>query len=396
MRAEKTGSPARLNGASPRSPLRPVSAVQRVGGLIATTALAVGVLSGCTPTPGHDDPTAEGTPAATASPTQTPVSIITGPRPEEQLLAVVLVRHLENKGIPATVGEPSAEPWGAAGDQQVAVVDSLAMATQLVPDLLAGDVPTPSPSASGSGSPSAGGPSAAASATASPSASPSDPAPASPTGHPTATGSPTSLPEGRPAADAQGTTAMVSEYFPEDTEVMGASSGTMRLQAVTTTALSGLYDLEDLTDLNGLCDRMDFAPASTAAVYGERLDVLAGCEPAEWIEDGDAVSAVDLVTGRTDVALLYGTDPGITDHALEPLGDAGRVLPEGRVLMVAEPEVLPEGAPDAVNEVAGRLDGEMLAELQRLATGPDRLPVDEAAQYWLVSAGLEETPENWF
>ncbi|GAA1671894.1 hypothetical protein GCM10010977_17090 [Citricoccus zhacaiensis] len=371
---------------------------QKAGGLIAATALAAGVLAGCTPTPGHDDPTAEGTPAATTSPTQTPVSVITGSRPEEQLLAVVLARHLENKGFPAAVGEPSAEPWGAAGEQQVAVVDTLAMATQLVPDLLAGEVPTPSPSpaASGSGTPSAAGPSSAVSATASPSAPPSDPAPASPTGHPTATGSPTPLPEGRPAADAQGTTAMVSEYFPEDTEVIGASSGTMRLQAVTTSALSGLYEMEELTDLNGLCDRMVFAPASAAAVHGERLDVLAGCEPAEWIEEGEAGAAVDLVTGRADVALLYGTDPAIPDHALEPLGDAGRVLPEGRVLMVAEPDVLPQGASDAVNEVAGKLNGEMLVELQRLATGPDRLPGEEAAQYWLVSAGLEETPENWF
>ncbi|REE03652.1 hypothetical protein LG284_00915 [Citricoccus nitrophenolicus] len=399
MRAEQAGS-RRLSRSSLRSPLRSVT--QRAGGLIAATALAAGVLSGCTPTPGHDDPTGEGTPAATASPTQAPVSVITGPRPEEQLLAVVLVRHLENKGIPAAVGEPSAEPWGAAGEQQVAVVDTLAMATHLDPELLAGEVPTPSPSpsASGSGSPSAAGPSSAvsatASATASPSVSPSDPAPASPTGHPTATGSPTPLPEGRPAADAQGTTAMVSEYFPEDTEVIGGSSGTMRLQAVTTTALSGLYEMEDLTDLNGLCDRMVFAPASAAAVHSERLDVLAGCEPAEWIEEGEAGAALDLVSGRADVALLYGTDPAIADHALEPLGDAGRVLPEGRVLMVAEPDVLPEGASDAVNEVAGKLDGEMLAELGRLATGPDRLPSKEAAQYWLVSAGLEETPENWF
>ncbi|GAA1132341.1 hypothetical protein [Citricoccus alkalitolerans] len=394
MRAEKADSPARLARSSRRLPLRSVT--QRAGGLIAATALTAGVLSGCTPNPGHDDPTAEGTPAATASPTQTPVSVITGTRPEEQLLAVVLARHLENKGIPATVGEPSAEPWGAAGEQQVAVVDTLAMATHLVPELLAGDIPTPSPSPSASGSPSAGGPSAGASATASPSASPSDPAPASPTGHPTATGSPTPLPEGRPAADAQGTTAMVSDYFPEGTEVIGASSGTMRLQAVTTTALSGLYEMEDLADLNGLCDRMLFAPASAAAVHGERLDVLAGCEPAEWIEEGDAGPAADLVTGRADVALLYGTDPAIADHALEPLGDAGRVLPEGRVLMVAEPDVLPEGVSDAVNEVAGELDGEMLVELQRLATGPDHLTGEEAAQYWLVSAGLEETPENWF
>jgi hypothetical protein len=371
---------------------------QKAGGLIAATALAAGLLAGCTPTPGHDDPTAEGSPAATASPTQTPVSVITGSRPEEQLLAVVLARHLANKGIPATVGEPSAEPWGAAGEQQVAVVDSLAMASHLVPDLLAGEVPTPSPSptASVSGAPSAADPSAAASATATPGASPSDPAPASPTGHPTATGSPTPLPEGRPAADAQGTTAMVAEYFPEDTEVIGASSGTMRLQAVTTSALSGLYEMEDLTDLNGLCDRMAFVPAPAAAVHGERLEVLAGCEPAEWIEEGDAGAAADLVTGRADVALLYGTNPAIPDHALEPLADAGRVLPEGRVLMVAEPEVLPEGTSDAVNEVAGKLGGEMLTELQRLSTGPDRLPGEEAAQYWLVAAGLEETPENWF
>ncbi|MGM7668676.1 hypothetical protein [Microbacterium sp. A93] len=376
------------------------TAPHRGAALMTAGALTAALLAGCTPQPGPGGSAPGGAAgiASAASSGDAPVSLITGTRPEEQLLAVVIERHLENEGIPAEVGEPSAEPWGAAGAQQVAVVDTLAMATQLIPDTLAGEVPTPSPSPepAGSGSRTDPGSGASPSAEASASATASDPAPATPTGHPTATGSPTPLPEGRPAADAQGTTAMVTEFFPEDTAVVGSSAGTMRLQAVATTALTGMYEMEDLTDLNGLCDRLVFSPQIDAAVYGERLASLAGCEPSRWVEPGELGVVGDLVTGRADVALMYGTDPAISDQALEPLADPARVLPEGRVVMVADQEALPDGTEGALRAVADRLDGEMLAELQRLTTGPDRLPREEAAQFWLVAAGLEETPDGWF
>lgn len=369
-------------------PLNPTPGRRRPSALLAAGALAAALLAGCTPPPDSGESTPGS--SASATPPGTPVSLVPGTRPEEQLLAVVLERHLENEGIPAEVGEPSAEPWGAAGAQRIAVVDTLAMASNLIPDTLAGEVPTPSPSPEPSGS------SASPGAEASPSAPASDPAPATPTGHPTATGSATPLPEGRPAADAQGTTAMVTEYFPEDTEVVGTSAGTMRLQAVATTALTGMYELEDLTDLNGLCDRLVFSPQAGAAVHGERLESLAGCEPSRWVEPGELGVVGDLLSGRADVVLMYGTDPAIPDRALEPLADPARILPEGRVLMVAEPQALPDGTDAALSAVADRLDAEMLAELQRLTTGPDQLPREEAAQYWLVTAGLEEMPDGWF
>ncbi len=369
--------------------------------VLLSTALLAGATA-CTPPAGPQAPAPTGAPTAGSTapdqqeqPEEQPVAIVPGTRPDEQLLAVVLQRHLENHGIPAEVGEPSAEPWGAAGAHQVAVVDTLAMATHLVPEALVGQGPTTaaSPGASATGT-EPGTESPGPSATASP--SPSDAAPASPTGHPTATGSATPLPEGRPAADAQGTTAMITEHLPEDVEVLGASAGTMRLQAVATTALTGLYDLTTLTDLNELCDRLVFSPASAEAVHGERLDELAGCVPAEWVEPGKAGMVTDLVSGRADVVLLYGTDPAIPDRALEPLDDPARILPEGRFLMVADPEALPDGTRGALEAVAGRLDGTMIAELGRLSRGPDRLPREEAAQFWLVSAGLEERPAGWF
>ncbi|MGD6979838.1 MULTISPECIES: hypothetical protein [Citricoccus] len=350
-------------------------------------------LAGCTP--------ADSGPGATASSTAGPVTVVGGTRPEEQLLARVAVRHLQNHGVNAVMGEPSTVPWDAAGDQQVAIVDSLAMASEVAPAALAGPVPTPSPSPTASAAPTAGASPATGApspGTASPTrtASPTDPAPASPTGHPTATGTPTPLPDGAPAADAAGTTAIVVDHLPEGTEVIGESAGTLRLQAVTTTATAGLYSMEELGDLNGLCDRMVFTPEAAGALETRRLEVLAGCEPDEWIAPGEDGPAVDLVTGRADVAMLYGTDPAIADHALVPLGDPERILPEGRVLLVADPQDVPGTATAALVELAGQLSGEHLAELQRLSAGPDALPSEEAAQYWLVSAGLEQAPERWF
>ena len=46
--------------------------------------------------------------------------------------------------------------------------------------------------------------------------------------------------------------------------------------------------------------------------------------------------------------------------------------------------------------VMADIDEDGLRELARLATGPDALEPEEAAQYWLVSRGLEEAPEGWF
>ena len=351
---------------------------------LATAALAL-ALAGCTA------PDLPGGPGTADGEATGPVTVVSGTRPEEQLLARVAARHLQNQGLEATVGEPSTVPWATGGEQQVAVVDSLAMAAEVAPDTLAGPVPTPSPST--------GSPRSAATPGVSPTgtvASPTDPAPASPTGHPTATGSPTPLPDGAPAADAAGTTAMVADHLPAGTEVIGESTGTLRLQAVTTAATAGLYSMEEIEDLNGLCDRMVFTPRGVAALQAERLEVLAGCEPAEWAAPGKQGLAADLVAGRADVAMLYGTDPAIADHALVSLGDPRRILPEGRVLFVADPDAVSGDALGALGQVTGALDGEQLAELQRLATGPDALPPEQAAQYWLVTAGLEQAPEGWF
>jgi len=193
-----------------------------------------------------------------------------------------------------------------------------------------------------------------------------------------------------------GTTAVVSGHLPAGAEVLGQSEGTLRLQAVTTTAIAGLYGLQDVRDLNGLCDRMDFTPRDAGAVEARRLEVLAGCEPARWLDPGRDGPAGDLVRGRADVALLYGTDPAIADDALVPLADPQRVLPEGRILFAGSAPSLPGEARSALEQLAGSLSGEQVAELQRLTAGPDVLPADEAAQYWLVSAGLEPAPEGWF
>ena len=41
------------------------------------------------------------------------------------------------------------------------------------------------------------------------------------------------------------------------------------------------------------------------------------------------------------------------------------------------------------------LDEDGLRDLARVSTGPDALSPDDAAQYWLVTEGLEEAPEDW-
>lgn len=354
-------------------------------GLLFTAALAAGCVS---------DPPQTG-PETSASPTGTPVTITAGQRPQDSVLAHVLVRHLHQRGIPAEVGEASPAPWAAAEGTQAAVVDTLLMAVQTEPEELAGPVPSPSPTTS----PSPGSATAEAGASPSPGTGPPtgarSPSP-EPTEYPYPTPSPSPLPDGEPAPDADATLELVEPQFPEDSEVVAGSPGTLRLQAVTTAATAELFGLDELTDLQGRCGALNFIATPAAQLSAERLEVLAGCEPGEWVEPTERGPARDVVAGEAAVGLLYGTNPTIEDHELRRLADPDRLLPEGRMVTLADPEELPDGAAEAIGEVIDRLDGTQLTQLRRLATEPNALEGPEAAQYWLVNQGLEEAPEGWF
>lgn len=194
-----------------------------------------------------------------------------------------------------------------------------------------------------------------------------------------------------------------AEERSDEVTVFAPAAGTLRLTALVTATTAARLDLEAIDDLNVLCEpltaaaRVDVnseARPEATRLLRERLDRLSGCRPGQWRPAFSAVTG-DLVHDRAQLGLAYGIDPAVEDSALVALEDSGRVLPEGRISVLGQAEHIPKSTREEIREVMGRMDADGLTALQELVSGPDALSPEEAAQYWLVDRGLEESPEDW-
>lgn len=407
------------------TPLPPVPAGRLRGrrGLAfgATLALALGT-AGC----GTEDP------SASAPSTGEPVRVVHGPGHAETAAAAVVARHLARAGHPVTVADqPEAAAWSAAGGDTVAIVDTLALALAADPEAVlpqedpedeaarASAVPTPSPAT----------------------LTPLDPdlpprVPASPSA---AAASPTPLADVGPAADTEAVRAIVDAVLaraaaggavavppspsegaspsggasssaaaasapPDAPRVLSSSAGELRLAPILSAGTAARLKLDSVDDLNGRCEELAAAlPAALAggpggeravALLTARLDASAGCRPAEWSVQADPAGPA-LVRDEVGLAIDHSVDPDVPPHGLAVLEDGAGVLPAGRVAVVGSPRALDDGVEAALQEVMTALDEDGLRDLARVSTGPDALSPDDAAQYWLVTEGLEEAPEDW-
>ena len=407
------------------TPLPPVPAGRLRGrrGLAfgATLALALGT-AGC----GTEDP------SASAPSTGEPVRVVHGPGQAETAAAAVVARHLARAGHPVTVADqPEAAAWSAAGGDTVAIVDTLALALAADPEAVlpqedpedeaarASAVPTPSPAT----------------------LTPLDPdlpprVPASPSA---AAASPTPLADVGPAADTEAVRAIVDAVLaraaaggavavppspsegaspsggasssaaaasapPDAPRVLSSSAGELRLAPILSAGTAARLKLDSVDDLNGRCEELAAAlPAAladgpggerAAALLTARLDASAGCRPAEWSVQADPAGPA-LVRDEVGLAIDHSVDPDVPPHGLAVLEDGAGVLPAGRVAVVGSPRALDDGVEAALQEVMTALDEDGLRDLARVSTGPDALSPDDAAQYWLVTEGLEEAPEDW-
>ena len=407
------------------TPLPPVPAGRRRGrlavGLGAALALTLGT-AGC----GTEDP------SASAPSTGEPVRVVHGPGQAETAAAAVVARHLARAGHPVTVADqPEAAAWSAAGGDTVAIVDTLALALAADPEAVlpqedpedeaarASAVPTPSPAT----------------------LTPLDPdlpprVPASPSA---AAASPTPLADVGPAADTEAVRAIVDAVLaraaaggavavppspsegaspsggasssaaaasapPDAPRVLSSSAGELRLAPILSAGTAARLKLDSVDDLNGRCEELAAAlPAALAdgpggeravALLTARLDASAGCRPAEWSVQADPAGPA-LVRDEVGLAIDHSVDPDVPPHGLAVLEDGAGVLPAGRVAVVGSPRALDDGVEAALQEVMTALDEDGLRDLARVSTGPDALSPDDAAQYWLVTEGLEEAPEDW-
>lgn len=395
----------------------------------AASVLALG-LTACT---GEQEPV--GPPAP-----EGPISVAHTDAVVSEAVAAVIERHLRNRGHEVADSDPVPQPWTRTDGTTVAVVDTLAYALQVAPGEVMPEPPEPTPAAA----PAEEDPTAAASPSASGSPSPAEDgqegaAEAAETGTPTPT--PTPLPNGDSAMGADRVDRLIEEHLAAEAEqrraasaaasegeeaeepeeasepasgspseersdevtVFAPSSGTLRLTALVTAATAARLDLEAIDDLNVLCEpltaaaRVDVnseARPEATRLLRERLDRLSGCRPGQWRPAFSTVTG-DLVHDRAQLGLAYGIDPAVEDDALVTLEDSGRVLPEGRISVLGQAEHIPRSTRDEIREVMGRMDADGLTALQGLVSGPDALPPEEAAQYWLVDRGLEDPPEDW-
>ena len=340
----------------------------------------------------------------------TPISVVHTDAELDRAVAAVVERHLKNKGYAVEPSEPVATPWKHTDEQTVAVVDTLAFALQADAE---GVLPAPPE------------PTATESEPADADENPGDsrsPEPSS-SGATSSQAAPTTLPSGDSALSADRVDALVEERLaalggsgdgsgsasPEAAHeapvtVLAPSKGTTRLRALVTATTAARLDLESVQDLNQRCEEFTAAARvdvnSTArpeatALLRERLDRLAGCRPEAWRPAQTSVSE-DVADDRAQIGLTYGVDPGIEHHALVPLEDTGRVLPEGRVSVLGRGDEVPDAVERDLRHIMGRLDADGLRDLQSLVSGPDALSPEEAAQYWLVSRDEEQAPEDWY
>lgn len=387
--------------------------------LVPAVALGLAVaLGACSPA---------GPPEPSSGPTGAPVTVTHSNAPLQAAVAAVVERNLRRRGhavAPQPEGAPApAQPWDAAGGRTVAVVDTLTLVLTEDPASLLPSVPEPSPRPTTA--PTAAGAASTSLPPLDPAAPPRVPA------DPTAAASPTPLPRGESAPDAAATRGIVEELlaaggavssgvtpasgsstaaaasaFPgvARPHVLSASREPLRLAAVVTATTATRLELDSLDDLNGRCEELRAAtpavlggaePGVAAVLLRERLDRLAGCRIGEWLSPAqEAIPAV--VQDEAQVGLAYRFDPEIEASALVPLGDGERVLPEGSIAVLGDPDALDDDAEAAIREVMDGLDEEGLRQLARLTTGDDALSPEDAAQYWLVTRGLEEAPEDWF
>lgn len=382
---------------------------RRVLALGAAAALALGA-AGC----GSDDD------AGAAPPTGEPVRVVHGPGDAETAVAAVVARHLTRAGHPVTLADaPDAAAWSAAGGRTVAIVDTLTLALAADPEAVlpqedpeeeaarASAVPTPSPATLEPIDPAA------------PPTALADPDPAADTEavraivdaalERTAAGgdlaAPPSASVSPPPSGAASSAAPASPSAAEDApRVLSSSAGELRLAPILTSGTAARLRLESVEDLNGRCADMAAAlPAAleeapggerVRALLTARLDAWAGCRPAEWAVQPDPAGPA-LLRDEVALAIDHAVDPDVPPNGLVVLEDGGRVLPAGRVAVVGSPGALDDGVEGVLQQVMAALDEDGLRDLARVTTGPDALPADEAAQYWLVSEGLEEAPEDW-
>jgi osmoprotectant transport system substrate-binding protein len=163
---------------------------------------------------------------------------------------------------------------------------------------------------------------------------------------------------------------------------------------VVTRETAARYDLNTLSDLESVASQLTFGGPPECAtrplcliglrqVYGLRFDEFV------QLDAGGPTTRQALRNREVDVALLFTTDPAISNAGLIELQDDRALQPAENVTPILRTEVVDEfgsSLVDPVNEVSTRLTTEVLRDLnEQVARGES---VRTVASRWLGVQGL--------
>ena len=196
-------------------------------------------------------------------------------------------------------------------------------------------------------------------------------------------------------ADAQGAWEEANAEFEKEGLTAFEPTPFASANAVgTTTETAEKYDLEDVSDLEGVSEEL--------TLYGspecrQRIDCLAGLESLYGLKF-KSFKPVDiglrytvLEKGQADLSILFTTDPQLSAEKdkFVILEDDKEVFPAGNVIFVTQQSVAEEAGPDYEETILEVQEGLSLAVMQELDARVElekQTPKEAAASY-LKSAG---------
>jgi osmoprotectant transport system substrate-binding protein len=191
--------------------------------------------------------------------------------------------------------------------------------------------------------------------------------------------------------------ALASEFERRGVDVMEASPGQNRNEIVVTEAFAAHHGLIRISDLRRVDQDVAFGGPAECASRPLCLPGLRdryGLDFREFttLDSGGPATVAALTGGEVEVALLFTTNPQITEKKLVVLEDDRQLQPPENVVAVVRSEIadrLSPAALEAIDSVTRRLSDDALRRLNGLVE-IDGMTAQAAARSWLEDEGLLE------
>jgi osmoprotectant transport system substrate-binding protein len=194
---------------------------------------------------------------------------------------------------------------------------------------------------------------------------------------------------------AQARRALASAFAERGIRVMEAAPGQNRNEIVVTEAFAAEHSLENISDLEDVDQDVAFggpAECLSRPLCMVGLEGLYGLKFRDFtvLDSGGPATVAALTGGEVDVALLFTTNPQISERGLVVLEDDRHLQPPENVVPVVRADTVAAlglEALSAVDRVTARLSNEALRDLNGLVEIEGMTPA-AAAGSWLDSQDL--------